>query len=242
MAFFLFQVNKQGRSGSSAQKERSIWEESRAQELIQRVLNKELSLTAASIRLGVDTNTFFAHLTDNGKNKSRMALLLGTDANSSDGPYVSMNASSNHNEDSNSANASATDPVGEDSNTPDNGGGQGSDDSNMESIVENSQIESEVNGERDDNEEPEIVDGNNGQTRSSEQQILGLQEMNTDETVEEQMTEDQQDTTQQSMETFQSIVEEDSNNLYADASQIHTMGCFTFRLKVTWHKYPDSFS
>ncbi|XP_071550231.1 uncharacterized protein [Panulirus ornatus] len=211
-------VNKQGRSGGSAQKERSIWEESRAQELIQRVLNKELSLTAASIRLGVDTNTFFAHLTDNGKNKSRMALLLGTDTNSSDGPYVSMNVSSNHNEDSNSANASAMDPAGEDSNPPDNGGGQVSDDSNMESIAENSRIESEVNGERDDNEEPEVIDGANNQTRSSEQQILGLQEMNTDETVEEQITEDQQDTTQQSMETFQSIVEEDSNNLYADAS------------------------
>ena len=40
------------------------------------VLNKELSLTAAAVRLGVDTNTFFAHITDNGKNKQRVAQLM----------------------------------------------------------------------------------------------------------------------------------------------------------------------
>ncbi|XP_069172688.1 uncharacterized protein [Procambarus clarkii] len=208
-------VNKQGRGGSS-QKERSIWEESRAQELIQHVLNKELSLTAAAVRLGVDTNTFFAHLTDNGKNKSRVALLLGTDTNNSDSSF-NVNTNTNHSEDSNSANASSVDLVGEDSNPADNGGGQGSDDSNMECLAENGRIESEVNGEKDDNEDPEVIDDNN-QTRSTEQQILGLQEMSADEGVDEQMTEDQQETTQQSLETFQSIVEDDSNNLYADAS------------------------
>ncbi|XP_042210919.1 uncharacterized protein LOC121858514 isoform X2 [Homarus americanus] len=210
-------VNKQGRSGNSAQKERSIWEESRAQELIQRVLNKELSLTAAAVRLGVDTNTFFAHLTDNGKNKSRVALLLGTDPNNSDSSF-NMNVTTNHSEDSNSANASSVDLVGEDSNPPDNGGGQASDDSNMETLVVNARVETEVNGEKEDNEEPEIIDDTNNETRSSEQQILGLQEMSTDETVEGQVAEEQQETSQQSMETFQSIVEDDSNNLYADAS------------------------
>ncbi|KAK8733945.1 hypothetical protein OTU49_006258 [Cherax quadricarinatus] len=211
-------VNKQGRAERSALKERSMWEESRAQELIQRVLSKELSLTAAAVRLGVDTNTFFAHLTDHGKNKSRVALLLGTDTNNSDSSF-NMNTNTNHSEDSNSANASSVDLVGEDSNPPDNGGGQASDDSNMESLSENAQIESEVNGEKDDAEEPLIIDdAADNQTRSTEQQILGLQEMSTDEGVEGQMVEDQQETTQQSMETFQSIVEDDSNNLYADAS------------------------
>ena len=55
---------------------RNPFDESRAQELIMAVLNKELSLTAAAVRLGVDTNTFFSHLTDNGKNKQRVAQLM----------------------------------------------------------------------------------------------------------------------------------------------------------------------
>ena len=72
-------MNKPGRNSTGgSQKDRSLWEESRAQELITQVLNKELSLTAAAVRLGVDTNTFFAHLTDNGKNKARVALLMGS--------------------------------------------------------------------------------------------------------------------------------------------------------------------
>lgn len=88
----LFQVNKPGRSpsssgsggsgpgggGSNSQKERNIWDESRSQDLIQKVLNKELSLTAAAVRLGIDYNTFFAHLTDNGKDQARVSLLTSS--------------------------------------------------------------------------------------------------------------------------------------------------------------------
>lgn len=62
---------------------RSIWDENRAQELILAVLNKELSLTAAAVRLGVDTTTFLSHLTDNGKNKQRLAQLVGPHLQSS---------------------------------------------------------------------------------------------------------------------------------------------------------------
>lgn len=78
-------------------------------------------------------------------------------------------------------------------------------------------MESEVNGVKDDTEEPQIIDEFSNQNRSTDQQILGLQEMNTDEAVEQEEAE-QQETSQQPMETFQSIVEEDSGNVYADAS------------------------
>ncbi|XP_050734582.1 ataxin-2 homolog isoform X3 [Eriocheir sinensis] len=212
-------VNKQGRGGGAAQKERSIWEEARAQELIQRVLNKELSLTAAAVRLGVDTNTFFAHVTDNGKNKVRVALLLGTDGTttttttpttttSSDTTVAAtasyVNANANHSEDSNSANPSSADPAGEDSNPPGNnvGGGQASDDSNAESLAENMEVE--LNGEKGDNEEAEVLD-NTRQARPT----LALQEANTG---------DNGQTSPHTMETFQSIVEDDGNSVYADAS------------------------
>lgn len=208
----MFQVNKQGRGGGS-QKERSIWEEARAQELIQRVLNKELSLTAAAVRLGVDTNTFFAHVTDNGKNKGRVALLLGTDGTTtttttptttktSDTTVAAtasyINANANHSEDPSSA-----DPAGDDSNPPGNNvaGGQGSDDSNAESLAENMEVE--VNGEKGDNEEPEVLD-NTRQSRSA----LELQETSADDAQ----------ASPHGMETFQSIVEDDGNNVYADAS------------------------
>lgn len=208
-------MNKRG--GGAAQKERSIWEESRAQELIQMVLNKELSLTAAAVRLGVDTNTFFAHVTDNGKNKGRLALLLGTDgtttttttptttttSNTTGAATASYaNANANHSEDSNPANQSG-DPAGEDSNPPGNsvGGGQGSDDSNAESLADN--VELEVNGEKGDNEEAEVVD-NTRQARSA----LELQETDADDAQASPHT----------METFQSMVEDDGNNVYADAS------------------------
>ena len=62
---------------------RTIWDENRAQDLILAVLNKELSLTAAAVRLGVDTTTFLAHLTDNGTNKQRLAQLVGPSLHSS---------------------------------------------------------------------------------------------------------------------------------------------------------------
>ncbi|XP_063591681.1 uncharacterized protein LOC134768811 isoform X1 [Penaeus indicus] len=205
-------VNKPGRTPGSGQKERSIWEESRAQELIQRVLNKELSLTAAAVRLGVDTNTFFAHLTDNGKNKSRVALLLGTDNSSSENTFGNVN----HSEDSNSANA-AVDAVGDDSNPPENSGGLVSEDSNMESIAENSHNGSEVNGEKDDSEEPEIIDDSNTTVRSSEH-ITALEEI----TVEGNEGDDQgisdQGSTDQPMESFQSMVEEESGNMYTETT------------------------
>ncbi|ROT62994.1 hypothetical protein C7M84_019139 [Penaeus vannamei] len=205
-------VNKPGRTPGSGQKERSIWEESRAQELIQRVLNKELSLTAAAVRLGVDTNTFFAHLTDNGKNKSRVALLLGTDNSSSENTF----GNANHSEDSNSANA-AVDAVGDDSNPPENSGGLVSEDSNMESIAENSHNGSEVNGEKDDSEEPEIIDDSNTTVRSSEH-IPALEEI----TVEGNDGDDQiisdQGSTDQPMESFQSMVEEESGNMYTETT------------------------
>lgn len=211
-------MNKQGRGSGTPQKERSIWEEARAQELIQRVLNKELSLTAAAVRLGVDTNTFFAHLTDNGKNKGRVALLLGTDGTTtptttapttttaSDTTVAAtasyVNANTNHSEDS--ANASSVDPAGEDSNPSGNnvGGGQGSDDSNAESLPDNMEVE--VNGEKGDNEESEMIDSTR-QMRST----MDLQEANTGE--------DPQEASPHNMETFQSIVEDDGN-VYADAS------------------------
>lgn len=205
-------MNKPGRTPGSGQKERSIWEESRAQELIQRVLNKELSLTAAAVRLGVDTNTFFAHLTDNGKNKSRVALLLGTDNSSSENTF----GNANHSEDSNSANA-AVDAVGDDSNPPENSGGLVSEDSNMESIAENSHNGSEVNGEKDDSEEPEIIDDSNATVRSSEH-IPALEEI----TVEGNDGDDQvisdQGSTDQPMESFQSMVEEESGNMYTETT------------------------
>ena len=54
-----------------------MWSEPKALDIIQKVLNKELSLTAAAVRLGVDYNSFFAHLTDNGKDDFRVALLTG---------------------------------------------------------------------------------------------------------------------------------------------------------------------
>lgn len=214
----MLQVNKQGRGGGAAQKERSIWEEARAQELIQRVLNKELSLTAAAVRLGVDTNTFFAHVTDNGKNKVRVALLLGTDGTTtttttstttkiSDSTVAAtasyINANANHSDDSNLANPSSADPAGEDSSPHGNNvaEGQASDDSNAESLAENMKVE--VNGEKGDNEETEVLDSTR-QSRST----LELQEANTDEVQASPHT----------METFQSIVEDDGNNVYADAS------------------------
>ena len=210
-------MNKQGRGSGTPQKERSIWEEARAQELIQRVLNKELSLTAAAVRLGVDTNTFFAHLTDNGKNKGRVALLLGTDGatnpttttpttTSSDSTIAAtasyVNANTNHSEDS--ANPSSVDPIGEDSSPSGNnvGVGQGSDDSNAESLADNMEVE--VNGEKGDNEDLEMME-NTTQIRST----MELQEENTGE--------DAQEASPHNMETFQSIVEDDGN-VYADAS------------------------
>ena len=205
-------MNKQGRGSGTPQKERSIWEEARAQELIQRVLNKELSLTAAAVRLGVDTNTFFAHLTDNGKNKGRMALLLGTDGTTTttattptttttnDSKGAATNANTNHSEDS--ANASLVDPIGEDSNPSGNNvaGGQGSDDSNAESLADNMEVE--VNGEKGDNEESEMDNS---------------REMRTSMDLQENTGEDPQETSPHNVETFQSIVEDDGN-VYADAS------------------------
>lgn len=208
----MFQVNKPGRTPGSGQKERSIWEESRAQELIQRVLSKELSLTAAAVRLGVDTNTFFAHLTDNGKNKSRVALLLGTDNSSSENAF----GNANHSEDSNSANASV-DPVGDDSNLPENSGGLVSEDSNMESIAENSHNGSEVNGEKDDNEEPEIIDDSNTAIRSTEN-MPALEEITTEGNEGDEHITTDQSSADQPMESFQSMVEDDSGNLYAEAT------------------------
>lgn len=210
-------MNKQGRGGGAAQKERSIWEEARAQELIQRVLNKELSLTAAAVRLGVDTNTFFAHITDNGKNKVRVGLLLGTDGTTttttattttSDTTVAAtasyVNANANHSEDSNPANPSSADPAGEDCSPPGNnvGGGQASDDSNAESLAENMKVE--VNGEEGDNEEADVLN-NTRQTRPT----LELQESNAGDDVQ---------ASPRTMETFQSIVEDDGNSVYADAS------------------------
>lgn len=205
-------MNKQGRGSGTPQKERSIWEEARAQELIQRVLNKELSLTAAAVRLGVDTNTFFAHLTDNGKNKGRMALLLGTDGTTTtttttpttttanDSTVAASNANTNHSEDS--TNASLVDPSGEDSNPSGNnvGGGQGSDDSNAESLADNMEVE--VNGEKGDIEESEVDNS---------------REMRTAMDLQENTGEDPQQTSPHNTETFQSIVE-DEGNVYADAS------------------------
>ncbi|KAK4296459.1 hypothetical protein Pmani_031040 [Petrolisthes manimaculis] len=264
-------VNKQGRvsggnGGGSSQKERSIWDESRAQDLIQRVLNKELSLTAAAVRLGVDTNTFFSHLTDNGKNKSRVALLLGTDLSgspSSDSSLNNNNATSasatnhhQHNDDSNSANASLIDATGEDSNPP-GGNNQASDDSNMDGLmdasrgvskddeplnldtshqviedIEGTGQEPELNGEKEDNEDDlEVIDDAH-ETRTSEQalgvqdmhetrsseQAMGVQDLEAVEEAEDQLTEDQEHMPQQTMESFQSIVEDDSANMYAEAS------------------------
>lgn len=176
-------------------------------------------MTAAAVRLGVDTNTFFAHVTDNGKNKVRVALLLGTDGTtnttttpttttSSDTTVAAtasyINANANHSEDSNSAIPSSADPAGEDSSPPGNnvGGGQASDDSNAESLAENMEVE--LNGEKGDNEEAEVLD-NTRQTRPT----LALQEANTG---------DNGQTSPHTMETFQSIVEDDGNSVYADAS------------------------
>ena len=87
-------MNKGGRTSvtsSGGKESRNLWEETRAQDLIMMVLNKELSLTAAAVRLGVDTNTFFAHLTENGKNKQRVSLLMSGMAQSA----ASMSSGSN---------------------------------------------------------------------------------------------------------------------------------------------------
>ena len=205
------QVNKPGRNSGGGQKERSIWEESRAQELIQRVLSKELSMTAAAVRLGIDTNTFFAHITDNGKNKSRVQLLLGPDANTENNTF--MNA--NHSEDSDHNNSGVDplemapmDSLGEDSNPPPPYPG-GSEDSNMEGIVENSHVASEMNG--DDNEEPEIIEDTADPSRSGDEQVSAVQEMTEgDEETLEHHQGDRQESAGETMESFQSIVDDSS--------------------------------
>lgn len=193
--------------------------------VIQRVLSKELSLTAAAVRLGVDTNTFFAHITDNGKNKTRVAILLGTDPNA-ENSFINAN----HSEDSDPNNSgldplenSAIDPLGEDSNPPPYQGiGQMSEDSNMEGVVENSIVGPEMNG--DDNEEPEIIEDSNDPSRSVEGEVPAMQEITEPEeeaaaaAVVEGVSVAEPQESVEPMESFQSMVEDESGNVCSDAS------------------------